>query len=134
MASERLWLVDGYNVLHAVLLGQEREVPWWRREYQQLVLDWVVERFPAPLTDHNVVLAFDASRPLCDAERVAHAWVNVVYVPDVDEWMVQRCAQSECGSGNTTCVVTADRSLGDRARARGARVAKPWQCSRLRDP
>ena len=34
----RVILVDGFNVLHGVLLGKERDHGWWRREARERLL------------------------------------------------------------------------------------------------
>ena len=42
LPNAELWLVDGYNALHAVLLGggqsEERRQDWWRSEHRERLI------------------------------------------------------------------------------------------------
>jgi predicted RNA-binding protein with PIN domain len=120
-------LVDGYNVLHAVLLTDEREtIEWWQPMYQQRVLAWAEALCTAlGAGGGRVTLVFDASRPLQVHERLGSDVVSVVYAPVADDWIVEACRQE------TAIVVSADRALADRARVWGAHVVKPWKVSSL---
>lgn len=114
-----LWLIDGFNVLHACLLkGRDRQT-WWRAEAQARVAQWL-ETFAQ---HHEVVIMFDAARP--DSERCPDAGFSatVRFAPDADAAIVEavRAAATRC-----ICVVTADRSLTDRCKALGARTLRPW--------
>lgn len=139
-------LVDGFNVLHAVLLASERsahdvqatpetptlaDVCWWRPEFQRRVVTWAEERVASgafrsaaqaqlerPL---RVTVVFDASREVNEGARVSSELVSVVYAPSADDWIVAACEHEP------VTVVTADRALADRAFRWGARRIKPWQ-------
>jgi hypothetical protein len=118
----RHWYFDGYNVLHAVLLGRERDVAWWHRDFQQRVVTWVETLAArAPLLGSPVTVVFDARQPLDPPHCVSSTRIEVVYAANADDWIVE-----SCGIKPGANVVSADRSLGDRARARGATVSKPW--------
>jgi predicted RNA-binding protein with PIN domain len=122
--EDTTWYFDGYNVLHAVLLGHERDVSWWHRDYQQRVVARVEEWMRSPeLPTAAVTVVFDAHRLLSDSERVHSSSLNVVYAPNADDWLINTC---ELGGENNPCFVTADRSLSDKLKARGARIVKPW--------
>lgn len=113
-----VWLVDGFNALHACLLkGQGRE-RWWGVEAQTRVVHWL-EAFAC---EHRVVVVFDASHG--HSERCSNEGFNTTlcFAPDADDEIV-RLALALPGQ---VCVVTADRSLTDRCRARGAHTLKPW--------
>ncbi len=122
---EVTYYFDGYNVLHAVLLGHDRDVSWWHRDFQLRVVSWVEQLLNNPPL--NVALAtvvFDAENPPSDEERVQSSSLSIVYAPNADDWIVQECANT---SGTSApWVVTADRALTDRVKALGARVIKPW--------
>lgn len=121
---EATWYFDGYNVLHAVLLGPTRDVEWWRREYQEQVVAWVEHRRGRPpVGSARTTVVFDSTKALVEAERVTSNELTVVYTPSADEWILESC---RVASSAERWVVSADRSLGDRARALGARVIKPW--------
>ena len=153
----RLWLIDGYNVLHAVVLKRKRDVEWWQPEYQQRVLEWVTARLETFLPDAEqcsgdaVIIVFDASRTPPADTAPQHDVVRIVYAPNADAWMVSRCkeaSQSAHDQAPSWCsasgelhedtggahdrmhpvvrLVTADRSLADRALVHGASTVKPW--------
>jgi predicted RNA-binding protein with PIN domain len=121
---EATWYFDGYNVLHAVLLGRTRDVEWWRREYQEQVVAWVEHRRGRPpVGAASTTVVFDSTKALVEAERVTSNDLTVVYTPSADAWILENCRLASAGE---RWVVTADRALGDRSRALGARVVKPW--------
>jgi len=118
------WLVDGYNTLHVALLrGTPREGAWWTREAREALLErvrrfdpgeaevWVVFDGPDPREIADPGAPPDAARP-----------ARVVFAPSTDEWLLARARAARPGE---LAVVTADRRLAERARARGARVVPP---------
>ena len=58
--ERRVILVDGFNVLHAVLLKQEREAGWWRRGQRERLLQRVA-LWPSPAD--QIWVAFDGAQP-----------------------------------------------------------------------
>jgi predicted RNA-binding protein with PIN domain len=115
----RLWLVDGFNVLHAgVLVGRDR-ASWWNEARREELLA-IVERFEAEREDAEIWVVFDgrsaAEHPTRDGSRV-----RVAFARSADEWLVKRVR----AAGGSVCVVTSDRQLADRARRRGAEVLSP---------
>lgn len=116
------WYFDGYNILHAVLLGRERDVAWWHRDFQQRVVSWVETlSCTNQLEGAPVTVVFDAERPLTVSETVSSDLLSVVYAPSADDWIVENCRRALSAR-----VVSADRALSDRAKVAGARVFKPW--------
>lgn len=119
-SNVELWLIDGFNALHACLLkGSDRQA-WWRAEAQARVAQWL-EPFAR---NHDVVIVFDAART--DSERCSSAGFssNLRFAPDADAAIVE--AVRGALDAQRVCVVTADRSLGDRCRTLGARTLRPW--------
>lgn len=141
--------MDGYNVLHAVLLSAERkhaatqsaqmEAPvegltWWAPVFQRRVVDWAEELYALleqstgePNPDPGVVpervrltVVFDASTTADDHEPVTSKLVTVVFAANADDWIVQACERE------LATVITADRALANRAAVFGARSVKPW--------
>jgi hypothetical protein len=55
-----LWLVDGFNVLHVVLLHGESRKAWWQSKGRERVVE-LARGFDA--TDAEVVVVFDGSQP-----------------------------------------------------------------------
>ena len=117
-----LWLVDGYNVLHAgVLRGRDRR-GWWTASVQsQLVA--IADTFEDP--GAQIVVVFDAAKP--EAPRAAEppppSRVRLVYAPSADDWLVRHVRASQ--APERIAVVTADRQVQGRARHGGASVVSP---------
>ena len=115
----RLWLVDGFNVLHAgVLVGRDR-ASWWNEARREELLA-IVERFEAEREDAEVWVVFDGRSAAEHAARDGSR-VRVAFARSADEWLVKRVR----AAGGSVCVVTSDRQLADRARRRGAEVLSP---------
>jgi predicted RNA-binding protein with PIN domain len=111
-----VWLVDGFNVLCAGLLrGRERSAFW--SEANRRVLLERAARFDDPHARVVVVFDGDAPAPAPTAERV-----EGVFARCADAWILARLREAR---GERVAVVTADRSLADRARHRGAEVVSP---------
>jgi hypothetical protein len=116
--APRLWLVDGFNVLHAaVLKGRDRR-EWWRGPARARVLD-LAGGFPD--ADVEIWVVFDGEDP--DEEAELPPRVRQVFAPSADDWLVRRVKQTPRGA--PVSVVTADRELAARARHHGAEVVSP---------
>lgn len=116
----RVWLVDGFNALHvAVLRGRER-TGWWTREGREQLLARV-RSFDDRSAEIWVV--FDGPHPASDADVDAvDGGPRIAFARSADAWLLQRVRESRAGE---VAVVTADRPLAARARAKGARVVSP---------
>lgn len=117
-----IWLVDGFNVLHAgVLKGRDRE-GWWKAPVQLRLVERVAQ-FEPPEAELWVV--FDAAHG--HSERCAPppelARVQLVFAPSADDWLVRRVRQAE--APGRFAVVTGDRQVGGRVRHAGAHVVSP---------
>jgi len=132
--SPRIWLVDGYNVLHAgVLRGRDRR-EWWSAAVQQRLVD-VAESFDDARAEIWVV--FDDARP-GRSERCREpeppCRVRIAYAPSADDWLVKRVRRAERPA--ELAVVTGDRQVQGRSRHRGAHVVSPLaflaRCTRER--
>ena len=117
----RLWLVDGFNVLHVGLLAGRERSDWWRRERRAELLARV-ERFGPRRKDAEVWVVFDGAHPP-EPDEAGGNGVGVVFAPCADEWLISRVRESACAE--SVAVVTADRRLAARARRRGATVVSP---------
>jgi predicted RNA-binding protein with PIN domain len=123
-----LYLVDGFNFLHAIVLRGRDRAGWWSRENQAKVVAAVAEVrvMGRPL---DVCIVFDRRRAAGEPEAaghepVPHGTVQIHHAPDADDYIVRRCG--ELAGQREVVVVTADRSLRDRARNHGARGLSPW--------
>lgn len=130
--GSRVWLLDGFNVLHAGWRDEQgpgSRDGWWRRDRRDRLLErirgfddadaelWVVfdgdgaPRPPAQEQEQEQEAGTDGSR------------LRVVYAPSADEWIVQQVKRAEMPGA--WVVVTGDRRLADRCRHHGARVVSP---------
>ncbi|UCE85311.1 MAG: NYN domain-containing protein [Deltaproteobacteria bacterium] len=121
-AEPRVFLIDGYNVLHAGVLRGPDRAGWWTAPMQARVVERV-ERFARP--DAELCVVFDAARR--DPESAEHpapdSPVRVVFADSADEWLVRRVKSADDAA--RIAVVTADRRLADRVRHHGAQVVSP---------
>lgn len=113
-----VWLVDGFNVLHAgVLQGRERGA-WWTEDTRARLLE-LAESFDDAAAEVWVV--FDGPRP--PPALPEEGRLRVVFAPSADEWLLSRLKSAPDPS--KLAVVTGDRRLAARSRHRGAQVVKP---------
>jgi predicted RNA-binding protein with PIN domain len=120
MQSKRpaIWLVDGFNVLHAgVLRGRERG-QWWREAGRAQLLE-LARSFDDP--EAEVWIVFDG--PWETPSPPASPRLRVVFAPSADEWLLRRLRNAPDPS--QLVVVTGDRRLAIRSRRRGALVVMP---------
>lgn len=114
-----IWLVDGFNVLHAGLLRGRDRGRWWQGSERRRLVE-LAERFDDPAA--QVWVVFDGGHPEAAADE-GGTRVEVVFAPSADDWLLARVRQTETPA--RAVVVTRDRQLADRARHRGARIATP---------
>jgi hypothetical protein len=118
LAAGRVWLIDGFNVLHAgVLRGRDR-ARWWAQERRDQLLARAAG-FDDP--DSELWVVFDGPRP--PEAPAATGRVRPVFAASADDWLVARVRESP--RPERLAVVTADRQLAARVRHRGARVVSP---------
>jgi predicted RNA-binding protein with PIN domain len=113
-----IWLVDGFNLLHAAVLrsGDSRE-GWWKGPNRDRVVE-LARAFDD--ADAEVVIVFDGSEePTVPVE----GGPKVVFAASADEWLL--AAVRMAPEPGRVAVVTADRRLRDRLRDRGAQVVSP---------
>jgi predicted RNA-binding protein with PIN domain len=119
----RVWLVDGYNVLHAgVLQGRDRR-DWWKAAAQARLVA-LADSFD----DRNaeIWVVFDRKGDVEASslpEPPPGSRLRLVYASSADDWLVRRVRRAE--DAESFAVVTADRQVQGRARHAGARVVSP---------
>jgi hypothetical protein len=145
-----LYLIDGFNFLHAVVLRGRDRARWWCAENQRAVCDWVAEHpvastCPWIIFDQrgsgsagesqapaeSPVSGLDVAGPAQAALPGRHDRVGapeVRYAPDADAYILACCG--ELRGLREVVVVSADRSLVDRAKRLGARALSPWVYAR----
>ena len=119
-----IWLVDGFNVLHACVLHGRDRAEWWSAPRRAELLA-LAHRFDDASVEIWVV--FDGPRagvPAGPATAGAEpGGVHEVFASSADDWLVDRVRTSPDPS--RLAVVTADRRLAGRTRHRGAWVVAP---------
>ena len=147
-AEPRVILIDGFNVLHAVLLGKAREQGWWRRVERERLLRRIAGWQSGPddlrspddfRSPDDLWVAFDGGQPAWSvwAEPIAgptnHSkasgvmrgpTVHCVFVESADDWIVRRARRS--ARPDQMVVVSADRKVAGRARSAGCEIWTPW--------
>lgn len=113
------WLVDGFNLLHTVLLGGQDRSQWWTASSRARVLEAVAGATHVRQHPH-VWVVFDGSRP---APESGAGRLHSVFAPSADDWLLGRVKRSP--DPGQVVVVTSDRQLADRARHHGATVLAP---------
>lgn len=122
-----LYLIDGFNFLHAVVLkGRERR-RWWCTENQLAVRDWVALRL-VPGARTWIIFDQRQAAPGGALPEASAGPLEVRYAPDADA-LILACCEAHARACEVV-VVSADRSLVDRARNRGARALSPWEFAR----
>jgi predicted RNA-binding protein with PIN domain len=129
-----LYLIDGYNFLHAVVLKGRERAAWWSPENQARAVSCIAALVAGEAVETWVV--FDRRGPaqaeagsvLGPAFVEAEGGLQLHHAPDADDYIVSRCA--ELSALREVIVVSADRSLVDRARYRGAGRLSPWAFAR----
>jgi len=124
------WLVDGFNLLHAVLLGGESRARWWTAPQRERAVAAVRA---AAVDPARTTVVFDG--PHGDGEEhgaaarepagAAQAPLRTVFAPSADGWLLQRVKTAP--EPGRVVVVTADRRLRDRLAHAGAVVVRPSQ-------
>ena len=122
----REWLVDGFNVLHAVVLGGRDRSGWWAAQGRERLLSALAEE---GLERERVWVVFDGGQPDDAADP---AGLRTVFAPSADEWLVRRVKDDS--EPRRLAVVTADRRLAARGRHAGARVVSPRDFLHLSAP
>jgi predicted RNA-binding protein with PIN domain len=112
-----IWLVDGYNVLHAAVLGGKDRSQWWTGARRRELL----ERVAGFDANAEVWIVFDG--PDDAGPESAAAGPRCVFAASADDWLVDRVRRAEDPA--EIAVVTADRQVAGRAQGRGARVVSP---------
>ncbi len=137
--ERRVILVDGFNVLHAVLLGKDRQAGWWKRQPRERLLNRVCCWNGGP---DDIWVAFDGDQPAMsvwpepqessrpvdepDPESGREApTVHSLFVESADDWIVRRARKTS--RPDRVVVVSADRKVAGRARSAGCEVWTPWE-------
>lgn len=124
--SVAIWLIDGFNVLHAGFFENQERTQWWTAAHRDRLVERI-QQFPQAAEGIWIVFdgprapAEDGSNELC--RTIADCPVHRVFSSSADDWLLRRVRADE--SPQRLAVVTGDRPLGNRARHRNAHVVSP---------
>ena len=107
-----IWLLDGFNVLHAALFtSRDRSSSWWTEEHRERLIARVCGFTESA---EEIWVAFDGART---SERDARTLrtstgvpVYLAFASSADDWLVRRVRRS--GEPERIAVVTRDRRVG----------------------
>lgn len=125
-------LIDGFNLLHAVVLKGRQRAQWWSAENQSRVLSLVAcyrastESEASTVLVPKLCLVFDASESSqhrLTEQTGGTEHIAVEYAPHADDWIVARAEELR---HTPPVIVSADRALLDRAARWGAGRISPW--------
>lgn len=117
------WLLDGFNVLHAVLLGGQSRGRFWQRSERERLVARLVGAPGDTRPPGEIVVVFDGAHPVEGEAARPGPGVEVVFAPSADDWIVRRVRRSE--RPERIGVVTNDRQVAGRSRHAGARIVAP---------
>jgi predicted RNA-binding protein with PIN domain len=124
--NRRVWLIDGFNVIHNALLGGRDRSNWWTEPRRRELIERAAGFDDLVNGASELWIVFDGERPAAnpEAETAGPAgWPRCVFAPSADTWLVDRVRRDE--EPDRLRVVTADRQVADRARHRGAQILSP---------
>lgn len=129
--NDPILMIDGFNVLHAVVLIGRDRANWWQPAAQRRLVERVEQMRPLPYQE--VWIVFDRRPTTNDTPEDVTSTdprIRVQYAPSADDWIageVERLAPH-----HAITVVTSDRPLRERVRRVGGTVLSPRRFVELR--
>jgi predicted RNA-binding protein with PIN domain len=123
---DSLFIIDGFNVLHAGILTGRDRANWWRAEIQRRLVARV-EQFSQTQAAELWIVFDRGSDRHSEKEDVDSddPRIHVFYAPSADDWIVSKV--EAWSSQRTITVVTADRLLRERVCRAGGMLSSPMQ-------
>jgi predicted RNA-binding protein with PIN domain len=121
----KLWVIDGFNLLHACILKGRDRRNWWGAEAQSKVVRWL-DDFDTPA---ELCVVFDAGSERSERCSWAREGAELRYAAHADDAIVDIVRDAR--SASQICVVSADRALRDRCRIFGCQLLRPWEFADL---
>ncbi len=128
-----LWLVDGFNALHAVLLGGEDRDHFWRAAQRERLIERLAAGLAAGVgSGARLVVVFDGRRPVEGEAAHPAPGLELVFAPSADDWIVKRARRARAAAEDSPAaarervgVVSNDRQVAGRCRHAGTPVWAP---------
>jgi predicted RNA-binding protein with PIN domain len=121
--NDPILIIDGFNMLHAVVLIGRDRAGWWQPAAQRRLIERV-EQFH--LSYPSVWIVFDrrpSTSEVPEDVTSSDPRIRIVYAPSADEWIVHEVERLVPQHAIT--VVTADRLLRERIRHVGGSLLSP---------
>ena len=118
-----LLIIDGFNVLHAVVLVGRDRARWWQPAAQRRLVERVEQ---LTLSYPSMWIVFDRRPSTNEATEdvtSTDSRIRIVYAPSADDWIVQEIGRLT--PQHSVTVVTADRPLRERVRHVGGALLSP---------
>ena len=121
--NDPILIIDGFNVLHAVVLVGRDRSGWWQPAAQRRLVERVEQ---LTLSYPAIWIVFDRRPSTSEVpEDVTSndSRLRIVYAPSADEWIVHEVER--LAPQHSVTVVTADRPLQERVRRVKGTVFSP---------
>jgi predicted RNA-binding protein with PIN domain len=121
--NDPILIIDGFNVLHAVVLVGRDRAGWWQPAAQRRLVERVEQ---LTLSYPSMWIVFDrrpSTSEVPEDVTSKDSRIRIVYAPSADEWIVHEVAR--LAPQYSVTVVTADRPLRERVRRVGGMVLSP---------
>lgn len=126
--NDPILIIDGFNVLHAVVLVGRDRAGWWQPAAQRRLVERVEQLPPSYPT---IWIVFDRRPSTSDVPREGipeevtsnDPRLRIAYAPSADDWIVHEVER--LAPHHTVTVVTADRPLRDRVWRVGGSLLSP---------
>lgn len=120
-----LLIIDGFNVLHAVVLVGRNRAGWWQPVAQRRLVERIEQ---LGISYPSIWIVFDRRPSMAETPEDVTSddpRIQVMYAPSADDWIVE--AVKRLSPQQAVTVVTADRPLRDRIRRAGGAILSPRQ-------
>jgi predicted RNA-binding protein with PIN domain len=121
--NDPILIIDGFNVLHAVVLVGRDRAGWWQPAAQRRLVERVEQ---LTLSYPSIWIVFDrrpSTSEIPEDVTSNDPRLRIVYAPSADEWIVHEIER--LAPQHAITVITADRPLRERIRRVGGTVLSP---------
>ena len=121
--NDPILIIDGFNVLHAVVLVGRARAGWWQPTAQRRLVERVEQ---LTLSYPTIWIVFDrrpSTNEVPEDVTSNDPRIRIVYAPSADDWIVQEVERLT--PQHSVTVVTADRPLRERVRHVGGSLLSP---------
>ena len=121
--TDPILIIDGFNVLHAVVLVGRDRAGWWQPVAQRRLVERVEQ---LTLSYPAMWIVFDrrpSTSEIPEDVTSNDPRIRIVYAPSADDWIVHEVER--LAPQHMITVVTADRPLRERVRRVGGSLLSP---------